>query len=274
MSTPTTITIKERLQLISQLRQNDLHDEADLLEKALVAECPKMGTELMLNRFITNDEACIKIKDKIRTLSALNDAVLITGESGTGKELLARALHGRREEKKFVAINVAALPKELVESELFGHTRGSFTGAHVDKVGLIKAAENGTLFLDEIGELRLDLQSKLLRALQEKHVRRVGSNTEEAVDFRLVCATHTNLRTKVDEGLFRLDLYARLSTFELKIPPLRNRTQDVSLILNTLLPAEHNFPYDKVDWNNVDLSLNIRSLQQIARRYIVFNEIP
>jgi two-component system response regulator HydG len=155
--------------------------------------------------------------------------VVLFGESGTGKEVVARALHGAstRRNRPFVAVNVAALPAELLESELFGHVRGAFTGAATEKRGLFEAADGGTLFLDEIGEMPLALQAKLLRALQDGEVRKLGDTRAFAVDARIVCATHRDLAAYVRREQFREDLYFRLKVLMLKIPPLRERPEDI-----------------------------------------------
>ena len=206
-----------------------------------------------------------------RRLVTHDDPVLIQGESGTGKEIIANLLGSGRKTGRFVAVNVSALPKELVESILFGYVKGTFTGAQQDREGLVQHAQEGTLFLDEIGDLPLELQCKFLRVMQERKVRRVGASDEEPVMCRFITATHYTLWNEVVNKQFRLDLYARLSTFMLTIPPLRNRLDDIPAICESL---DKSFPHTKIDWTKVDLALNVRSLQQIIRRYAVLGKLP
>jgi two-component system response regulator PilR (NtrC family) len=163
--------------------------------------------------------------------------VYITGESGVGKELVARTIHEEsvRASGPFVPVNCGAIPAELMESEFFGHKKGSFTGAHADKTGLFQAAQGGTLFLDEIAELPMPMQVKLLRAIQEKSVRPVGANAEVPVDVRILSATHKNLAALVEEGKFRHDLYYRINVIELRVPPLRERREDLPILVDAIL---------------------------------------
>jgi DNA-binding NtrC family response regulator len=172
--------------------------------------------------------------------AAADAPVMILGESGSGKEVVARALHesSPRGEKPFIAVNVAALPADLLESELFGHARGAFTGAATAKTGLFEAAEGGTLFLDEIAEMPLSLQAKLLRALQDGEVRRVGETRAFVVDVRIVSATHRDLAARVAEGLFRQDLLFRLKVLTLRVPALRERREDIVPLAKMLLAEE------------------------------------
>lgn len=175
--------------------------------------------------------------DLIGRVSQATANVLITGESGTGKEMIARAIHqsGPRGNKPFVAINCTAIPETLLESELFGHAKGSFTGAIQRKRGLFEEADGGTLFLDEIGDMNPSLQSKLLRVIQEKRVRAVGENVARDVDVRIVAATHKDLKAAIREGLFREDLYYRLSVIPIVVPPLRHRKEDIPLLADHFL---------------------------------------
>ncbi|WP_111414750.1 sigma-54-dependent transcriptional regulator [Billgrantia lactosivorans] len=169
---------------------------------------------------------------------AKSDApILILGESGTGKELLARAIHAEspRADQPFVAINCASIPSELMESEFFGHVKGAFTGANESRQGLFQAANGGSLFLDEIGEMSPGLQAKLLRALQEKKVKAVGAEKEEAVDVRIIAATHRDLEQEIESGNFRSDLFYRLETFSLRIPPLRERPGDIERLVTAMI---------------------------------------
>jgi DNA-binding NtrC family response regulator len=175
--------------------------------------------------------------DRLEQIAGSNASVLITGESGTGKDLLARALHfeSPRREGPFVPMNCAAIPENLIESELFGYVRGAFTDARQSRVGLFQSARGGTLFLDEIGEMPVTLQAKLLRVIEDKKIRPLGSNEEVEVDVRIVSATNADLEVAIAQGRFRSDLFYRLAMFVLEVPPLRERPEDLPLLIKHFL---------------------------------------
>jgi len=190
-----------------------------------------------LSNIIAADPRMVAVLEIIEQIADSPATVLITGESGTGKDLLARAIHfsSARRERPFVPINCAALPENLIESELFGYARGAFTDARQAKTGLFVAARGGTLFLDEIGEMPQPLQSKLLRAIEEKKIRPLGVTEEIGVDVRIVAATNSDLEKAIEEGRFRADLYYRLATVTLSVPPLRERPNDIPLLIKHFL---------------------------------------
>ena len=194
-------------------------------------------TESPVSGIITNDPAMQKVCRTVEKVAPSDVSVLLLGESGTGKELLARALHqlSPRASKKFVAINCAAIPENLLESELFGYEKGAFTGAAKQTKGKVEFADGGTLFLDEVGDLPFSLQAKLLRFLQERVFERVGGRDEIAVDVRVVCATHQNLAELIRDGRFREDLFYRLSEIVVNIPPMREREGDPALLAHAFL---------------------------------------
>jgi two-component system response regulator PilR (NtrC family) len=206
-------------------------------KRRLVAENAALREQVAgrvrLAQLLGRSRAMQKVFELIQKIQSTRTSVLITGESGTGKELVARALHteGNRSSGPFVAVNCGAIPDELMESELFGHKKGAFTGAVADKPGLFQQAAGGTLFLDEIGELGLGLQVKLLRGLQERRVKPVGATEEVEVDVRVVAATNRELEEEVARGAFRSDLYYRLNVIEVRLPPLRQRREDIPLLV-------------------------------------------
>lgn len=212
-----------------------------LKEKALERQNAALKTEVNrqypVTGMIGECPAMNEMFKRIAKVSPTDTTVLILGESGTGKELVARALHDQsgRNNGPMISVNCAAIPETLIESELFGHEKGAFTGANANRKGLVEAADGGTLFLDEIGELPLEAQARLLRLLQEKEVRRVGSVQSKTVDVRLVAATHRNLKSLAQRGKFREDLYYRLHVVELRLPPLRDRGPDIERLARELL---------------------------------------
>jgi DNA-binding NtrC family response regulator len=217
--TKLEITVRNALQVF------DLSNEVRKLSEA--------STErITFDNIISASDTMQSVFKLIKKAQNADISVLINGETGTGKELIARALHdsGKRKSGAFVALNCASIPKDLLESELFGHERGSFTGAVQRKIGKFEQADGGTLFLDEIGELDLSLQVKLLRVLQTKQFERVGGNETLQVDVRIVSATHRNLQEAIKNGVFREDLYYRLASFPIKLPPLRDRREDIPVL--------------------------------------------
>ena len=220
----------------------DLAALRQLVENALQLSAPVQRTKDRRMRHILLGESAVmrQIRSKIDKLARSQAPVYISGESGTGKELVARLIHQQspKSEKAFIAVNCGSIPHELMESEFFGHKKGSFTGAVSDKQGLFQAADGGTLFLDEIADLPLSLQVKLLRAIQEKKIRPVGGHEEIAVNVRILSATHKDLRKMVQEGDFRQDLYYRLNVIELELPPLRERAEDIEQLATFLLEKQ------------------------------------
>lgn len=244
---------------------------------------PLPMSQVVINQLIVGDSAPMKnLKKLIAAVSVSEAPVLVLGETGAGKELVAEAVHrasGR--EGRLIAVNCAAIPSELLESELFGHEKGAFTGADKARVGLIEQADGGTLFLDEIGDMPANLQTKLLRVLETRSVQRVGASTGTKVDFRLVCATHRDLEARVADGSFRADLFYRINVFPLTLPSLAERAVDIPQILarmisdrmaeNPALDAPH---FDQAalralaahDWKG-----NVRELRNIlSRAFVLF----
>ncbi|TVQ92575.1 MAG: sigma-54-dependent Fis family transcriptional regulator [Deltaproteobacteria bacterium] len=197
-------------------------------------------SEPVLPGLIGASPAMRSLGDLVRRIAPSDATALLLGETGTGKERVARALHqlSPRAEARFVAVNVAAIPEDLLESELFGHVKGAFTGAHRDRAGLFEEAEGGSLFLDEIGEMRPGLQARLTRALEERAVRRIGEARERSIDVRVIAATHQDLPAMVQSGAFREDLWYRLNVATLRLPPLRDRHGDVRLLAEHFLRAQ------------------------------------
>lgn len=236
------------------------------------------------SELIGHSRGMLKIYETIRNVSVTTVPVLIAGESGTGKELVARAIHfeSKRRERRFVAINCAALPETILESELFGHVRGAFTGAIRDKKGLLEEADGGTLFLDEVGDISPQIQAKLLRILQDGEFRSIGDLKVRRVDFRTISATNKNIDDEVAKGRFREDLYYRLKVITIKMPPLRERTEDIPLLADHFM-KKYSKKYGKNVTGISDSAMrrlvnnpwkgNVRELENaIARAVAVLND--
>ncbi|WP_448679286.1 sigma-54-dependent transcriptional regulator [Pseudomonas nicosulfuronedens] len=215
----------------------DLARLRELVNTALRLRSPDAAEAPVDSRLLGDSPPMRTLRNQVAKLARSQAPVYISGESGSGKELVARLIHeqGPRESQTFVPVNCGAIPSELMESEFFGHKKGSFTGAVEDKLGLFQAANGGTLFLDEVADLPLPMQVKLLRVIQEKAVRAVGGQQEVAVDVRILCATHKDLAAEVAAGRFRQDLYYRLNVIELRVPPLRERREDIPLLTDRVL---------------------------------------
>jgi two-component system, NtrC family, response regulator PilR len=273
---------------IAQLRAMVQHALNLSAERPAVAVAAKADTKAdsspaSASRMLGKSAVMAEVASKIAKLARSQAPVHVSGESGTGKELAAKAIHDQspRAGGAFVPVNCGAIPAELMESEFFGHKRGSFTGAQADKEGLFKAAHGGTLFLDEVAELPMHMQVKLLRVLQEKTVRPIGENKELPIDVRLLSATHKDLAKLVDQGLFRQDLYYRINVIELKLPALRERGEDVNLL------AEHFLTRLAADWgikvpiltpaavsamHDYGFPGNVRELQNMLERAVALCE--
>ncbi|WP_275712167.1 sigma-54-dependent transcriptional regulator [Dechloromonas hankyongensis] len=208
-----------------------------LIKSALRLPGGEQDSENPLQSLIGESASMQQVRTMIEKLARSQAPIYVSGESGSGKELAARLIHSRsaRAAGPFVPVNCGAIPENLMESEFFGYRKGAFTGAQDDREGFFQAASSGTLFLDEVADLPLAMQVKLLRAIQEKRVRKVGSVAEEPVDVRIICATHKNLRDLVDKGTFRQDLYYRLNVIELRMPPLRERMEDIPPLVDAIL---------------------------------------
>ena len=233
---------------------------------------------------ILGESPAIKtVYDLIDKALSTNITVIISGETGTGKELVAKAIHynSKRKDKSFVTVNVAAIPSELIESELFGHEKGSFTGAAYRRIGRFEEADGGTLFLDEIGEMELNLQAKLLRVLQEKEIIRIGSNKPVKTDCRIVVATNKNLKEEVKKGNFREDLYYRLLGLPIELPPLRERANDILILARYFIGKfcdENNIPLKKLSIQsqkklmNYPFPGNVRELKSVIELAVTISE--
>jgi DNA-binding NtrC family response regulator len=242
-------------------------DRLDAIDTEIISASPKMES----------------VKKMILKVARSNSTVLVRGESGTGKELIARAVHNQspRSTEMFQAVNCAAINENLLESELFGHEKGSFTGAHAEKKGLFEIADRGTLFLDEIAELDVGIQAKLLRALQERKIRRVGGTHEISVDVRVIAATNRDLRAMVSDGRFRDDLYYRINVLSIDVPPLRERREDIPVLIDYFLKKHTRntsrlvsglTPETKKLMNEYSWPGNVRQLESAIERAILLSE--
>ena len=264
---------------IRLLIEKALHQRRLLIEnRALRAEVHR---KYSFHNLIGRSGAMRDVFEMIRRVADTRTSVLITGESGTGKELIARAIHhnSSRKDAELIIVNCGAIPENLMESELFGHIKGAFTGAHANKEGMFKAADGGSLFLDEVGEMPMHLQVKLLRALQERSVRPVGSTQELPVDVRIIAATNQNLEKAVREGTFREDLYYRLNVIHVAMPPLRDRAEDIPLIAQHFVARFNEEMGKQIQGFSAEamelLSAysfpgNVRELENIVERAITF----
>ena len=229
---------------------------------------------------VGESEQIMRLRTLVDKVAASEARVLITGENGTGKELVAKWLHNKshRAAAPFVEVNCAAIPSELIESELFGHERGAFTSAIKQRKGKFEQADGGTLFMDEIGDMSLSAQAKVLRALQERKISRVGSDRDIEVDVRVLAATNKNLEYEISKGNFREDLYHRIGVIVIKVPPLRERKGDVAILINHFLESicrEYNIPTKTIDQEAVAIlsekrwTGNIRELRNVVERLVV-----
>ena len=231
-------------------------------------------------RIVGNSPALEAVLEQVERVGPTDSTVLIQGETGTGKELIAQAIHNvsRRYGRPYVKLNCAAIPFDLLESELFGHERGAFTGAIAQKVGRFELADKGTLFLDEVGDIPLALQPKLLRVLQEQEFERLGGGRTHSVDVRLVAATHRNLEQMVKRNEFRSDLYYRLNVFPIVLPPLRARREDIALLVShfvevfsrSMAKQISNIPQETLDaFTSYSWPGNVRELQNLVERAVI-----
>jgi len=267
-----------RLKVRRHLESHKLREENVLLKKAL-------GTAYEFSNIIGQSPAMLEVFKMVETIAKTNSTVLITGESGTGKDLIARAIHfnSLRRDQPFVALNCGAIPETLLESELFGHMKGAFTGADANKKGLIEVSERGTIFLDEIGEMNATMQVKLLRVLQDRRFRRLGGTEEVQADIRVIAATNQDLQKRVAEGKFREDLFYRINVLPVHLPPLRERREDIPPIAEHFLARfaeQMQKPVRSISGEAMDLLQafswpgNVRELENVMERAVALEQTP
>jgi DNA-binding NtrC family response regulator len=268
--------------LLCSLRRIVEREDDDAVEAMAVPTKAKRKSAGTTEQIIGSSEAIQRVRQLIDRVAASDARVLIMGENGTGKELVARWLHDKsaRATGPFVEVNCAAIPSELIESELFGHERGAFTSAIKQRKGKFEQANGGTLFMDEIGDMSLSAQAKVLRALQESKISRVGSDKDVMVDVRVVAATNKDIRAEIAKGNFREDLYHRLSVIVIKVPPLRDRAGDIAELVHYFIEkiaAEHNMPSKEVDveamaaLKAMPWTGNIRELRNVVERLMILS---
>ena len=264
-----------------QDRINKLHENWLLADEKVTSSRDESGS-YHFDQMIGESEVINLLKKRIIKVAHTDTTVLIQGENGTGKELVARAIHhhSRRSTQPFVPVDCASMSETVMESELFGHKKGAYTGADTETIGLIRSAHNGVLFMDEIGELSLNAQAKLLRTLQERKVRPVGSATDYEIDIQVVAATNRNLSDEVNSGNFRQDLYYRLNAVSLEVPSLRERRDDIELLANHFLGSLSQPEQKEISISDDVMELlkqhdwpgNVRELQNVINRALVFAE--
>ncbi|UCE05188.1 MAG: sigma 54-interacting transcriptional regulator, partial [bacterium] len=279
------IQVKDKTLTLHAL-QNAL-DEVERLRDRFQAESVYLQDEIKLEHnfenIISRSESFKKILHKVEQVAATDATVLILGESGTGKELLARAIHNisDRGDRPLVKVNCSALPGNLIESELFGHEKGAYTGAVCREIGRFELADSGTIFLDEIGDIPLELQAKLLRVLQEGEFERLGNPKTIKVDVRVITATNRDLEKEIENGSFREDLYYRLNVFPINIPPLRERKEDIPLLVNYFLKkytTKIGKRIDTITQNVIDTLQsyhwpgNVRELENVIERSVIISQ--
>ncbi len=253
-------------------------------KSSLITETKVLRRKVTKVRDIVGESGVIsKIKETIDRVAPTDARILITGPNGTGKELVARWIHEKSHRNKgpFVEVNCAAIPAELIESELFGHEKGAFTSAHKQRIGKFEQANGGTLFLDEIGDMSISAQAKVLRALQENRITRVGGDKDIQVDVRILSATNKNLLKEVEDTKFRLDLYHRLNVIPIRVPSLNNRREDIPMLTNVFINdicSDYNIPPKPITQEAIQLlksqnwSGNVRELRNVVERLIILSE--